>query len=80
MATTTKKGTNNKKTKPRRAVVKAPPTKQKQTIAELRQQLADAFEREKATDKERQEAVEQQKATSEILRVIAKSSNGPKVC
>jgi hypothetical protein len=43
MATTTKKGSKNKETKLRRPNVKTSPTKQAQTIAELRQQVAQAL-------------------------------------
>ena len=87
MATTTKKGSKNKKTKPRRPVVKTSPAKQAQTIAELRQELEarnhdldESLQCEKVTAEElrdckRQltEALEQQTATSEILGVIANS-------
>ena len=87
MATTTKKGSKNKKTKPRHPVVKTSPAKQAQTIAELRQELEarnqdldESLQREKVTAEElrdckRQltEALEQQTATSEILGVIASS-------
>ena len=80
MASTTKKGSNNKKAKLRRPVVKTSAAKQAQTNAELRQQLAECLEREKAAlkklqdrDQQLAEALEQQTATSEILRVIARS-------
>ena len=75
MARTTKKGSNNKKATLRRPVVKTSVAEQAQTIAELRQQLAESLQRENATAKElkdckRQltEALEQQTATSEVLR------------
>jgi two-component system, NtrC family, sensor kinase len=85
MATTTKKGSKKKKAKLRRPVVKTSVAKQAQTIAELRQQLAECLQRESATAKEnvsllrelqqsardRAEALQQQSATTEILRVIA---------
>ena len=80
MATTTKKGSKNKKTKPRRPVVKTSLVKQAQTNAELRQELAESLRQKNATAKELQdckrqlaEALEQQTATSEILGVIASS-------
>ena len=87
MATTTKKGSKNKKAKLRRPVVKTSVAEQAQTIAELRQQLedrdqqlAESLLREKAKDKKLQErdrqlaeALEQQTATSQILGVIASS-------
>ena len=80
MPTTTKKGSKSTKVKPRRAVKKTSPAKQAQTIAELRQELAESLQREKATvielqDVNRQltQALEQQTATSEILQAIAGS-------
>ena len=80
MAAPTKKGTKNTKARTPRAVAKTTLTKQDRTIAELRRQLAESLQREKAAAKELQEreaglreAVEQQTATNEILRVIASS-------
>ena len=49
MATTTKKGSKNKKAKLRGPVVKTSAAEQAQTIAELRQQLAESLQRENAT-------------------------------
>jgi two-component system NtrC family sensor kinase len=72
MATTTKKSSKNK-AKLRRRTVKASSAKQVQTVAELRQKLAESLKRENAFATELQEAREQQTATSEILRVIASS-------
>jgi hypothetical protein len=87
MATTTKKGSKNKRAKLRGSVVKTSVAEQAQTIAELRQELearnrdlTESLQRENATTKELQdfkrqlaEALEQQTATSEILCVIASS-------
>src|SRR6266545_383188 len=73
MASTTKKGSKNKKANPRRPRVKMSGTEQAQTNAELRQQLAECMQRESATAKELQDSREQQTATSEILGVIASS-------
>jgi GAF domain-containing protein len=60
MATTTKKGSKNKKPKLRRPVVKTSLTEQAQTIAELRRQVAEFSQRENAT--------------SDVLRLIASSA------
>ena len=80
MASTTKKGSKNKKARLRRPVVKTSVAEQAQTIGELRQQLAESLQRESIIAKELQElnrdlneALEQQTATSEILGVIASS-------
>ena len=70
-----KKGSENTKARPRRAVVKTSLAEQAQTIAEVRQELAQSLQRENSTAKELREALEQQTATSEILRVIASSPN-----
>jgi GAF domain-containing protein len=80
MAATIKKGSKNKKAKLHRPVVKTSLARQAQTIAELRQELAESLQQKNATAKELQdckrqltEALEQQTATGEILRVIASS-------
>jgi hypothetical protein len=52
MATTIKKGSGNLKPKPPRRAVKTSPTKEAQTIAELRQELAEALQRESTTGRE----------------------------
>ena len=57
MAMTTKKSAKKTKVKQRRPAAKKPPAKQAETISALRRELADALE--------------QQTATSEILRMIA---------
>src|SRR4029453_2258666 len=80
MATTTRKGSDNKKAKPRRPMVNTLVAEQAQTNGELRQQLAEALEREKTAlkklrerDHQLAEGLEQQTATNAILRMIAKS-------
>ncbi|HEY1234459.1 MAG TPA: GAF domain-containing protein [Candidatus Binatia bacterium] len=80
MAIKTKKGSQNNKAKLQRPNVKMSLAKQDQTIAELRQQLAQSLKREKTAlkdvrdrDQRLAEALEQQSATGEILRVIASS-------
>src|SRR6185503_6937333 len=59
MATTSKKGAKKSKAESRRKAAKKVQPKQAQTVQSLRRELADALE--------------QQAATSEILRVIANS-------
>src|SRR5262245_29784846 len=59
MATTTKKGSENKRAKLRGPVVKTSAGEQAQTNAGLRQQLAEALEREKAALKKLQDRDQQ---------------------
>jgi GAF domain-containing protein len=59
MATTTKKGSKNKRAKLRGSVVKTSAGEQAQTIAELRRELAEALEREKAALKKLQDRDQQ---------------------
>src|SRR5215471_1836744 len=59
MATTTRKGSDNKKAKPRRPMVKTSAAEQAQTNGELCQQLAEALEREKTALKKLQDRDQQ---------------------
>jgi GAF domain-containing protein len=83
----TKKGSKNNKAKLRRPKVKTSVAEQAQTVAELRQQLAESLQRESATASENvrlskdlqdfrsqlTEALEHQTATAEVLGIISRS-------
>src|SRR5262245_25901752 len=73
MAATTKKGGKTTKTKQRRPKLKTSEAEKAQTIAELRQQLAELANELQDCKQQLAEDLEQQTATSEILRVIGSS-------
>ena len=81
MATTTKKGSKSKKPSLRRPVVKTSVAEQAEMIPDLRQQLAEALEREKTAlkklqdrDQQLAESLQRENATSDVLHLIASSA------
>ena len=69
----TKKSSKSKITKPRRSAVKMSPVGQAETIAELRQQLAESAKESQHCRRQLAEALEHQAATSEVLGIISRS-------
>ena len=70
MASTTKKDSKKSKANPRRPVVKTSVAEQAQTIAELRQQLAESLQREKATASENVRYFQGQQARTRELEAL----------
>src|SRR5262245_36406211 len=70
MTTTTRKGSDNKKTKPRRPMVNTLVAEQAQTMAELRQQLAESLQRENATAIENVRYFQEQQARTRELEAL----------
>ena len=70
MATTTKKGSENKRGKLRGPVVKTSVAEQAQTIAELRRELAESLQREKATASENVRYFQEQQARTRELEAL----------
>ena len=70
MATTTKKGSENKRAKLRGSVVKTSAAEQTQTIAELRRELAESLQREKATASENVRYFQEQQARTHELEAL----------
>jgi hypothetical protein len=62
------------KAKAKPPLARKAPTKGAARVHELEQRLAESLERETAKDRALTEALEQQAATSEIVRVISRSS------
>src|SRR6266545_1621677 len=70
MATTTKKGSTNKKARLNRPKVKTSVAQQAQTISELRQQLAESLKRESATASENARLFQEQQARTRELEAL----------
>jgi hypothetical protein len=70
MPNNTQKGSQSNKVKPRRAAVKAPRSKKAQTIAEVRRELADSLERERAAANENVRLVQERETRNRDLAAL----------
>jgi len=61
------------KAEPKRSPVRKPPENEPALVRDLEKRLAESLEREKSKDRALTEALEQQTATSEVLRIISNS-------
>jgi GAF domain-containing protein len=70
MPKNTKKGSQSNRVKPRRAAVKPPRSKKAQTIAEVRRELADSLERERAAANENVRLVQERETRNRDLAAL----------